>query len=532
MNNPIAVFQQLRGLYIRYLDSPLAIRYDALRDERRALLDVDRRMWREPFIEPTPVYPLSGGNFASVARALLGGPWGGAMAGEVADLLGPSLFPDERQPYVHQREAFERALVEHRDVVVTTGTGSGKTECFLVPVLAELIRESAQWAAPGARPPAWDWWDERHRTMQGQNPRYAQRVAQRGHETRPAAICALLLYPLNALVEDQLVRLRVALDSPGARGWLDTHRLGNRIYFGRYTGRTPIPGGRHGTASRLRGELRDLAREAAAVAGSDAALFFQTLDGAEMWSRWDMQDHAPDLLITNYSMLNIMLMRSIEAGIFDQTRAWLAADRSNVFHLVVDELHTYRGTAGTEVAYLLRVLLDRLGLAPDSEQLRIIASSASLDPGESGNEYLEEFFGRPRSRFARVSGTPAPPNPAAIVNCAALATAFRNFGRAIQTDANNLLVPARALADAVGVSAAEADPARLLRDAAIASEAGEALRAACWMNNAPAPQPPSQLRATLFPGLDGLARSLAYELEFHWAFDPVTMEKRKGFYVE
>ena len=63
MNNPIAVFQRLREIYLRYLDSPLAIRYDSLRDERRALLDEDRRMWREPLIEPTPVYPTSGGDF-------------------------------------------------------------------------------------------------------------------------------------------------------------------------------------------------------------------------------------------------------------------------------------------------------------------------------------------------------------------------------------------------------------------------------------------------------------------------------------
>ena len=103
-----------------------------------------------------------------------------------------------------------------------------------------------------------------------------------------------------------------------------------------------------------------------------------------MWSRWDMQDHPPDLLITNYSMLNIMLMRSIESGVFRQTRQWIEADPRHVFHLVVDELHTYRGTPGTEVAYLLRVLLDRLGLSPDSPQLRIIASSASLEGGESG----------------------------------------------------------------------------------------------------------------------------------------------------
>ena len=293
MNNPIAVFQNLRELYLRYLDSPLAIRYESLRDERRALLDEDRRMWREPLIEPTPVYPLCGAEFARVAHELLDASWGNTIAEDVAALIGPSLFTDpqtseRRQPYVHQREAFERALVQHRDVVMTTGTGSGKTECFLVPVLAELIRESAQWAPPGARPPAWDWWDERHRTMHGQNPRYAQRVAQRGHEARPSAIRALLLYPLNALVEDQLVRLRVAVDSPSARAWLDTHRHGNRIYFGRYTGRTPLPG--VGTARAA------CAMNCATSPGRQrrrrirCSLVFPDVDGAEMWSRWDMQD--------------------------------------------------------------------------------------------------------------------------------------------------------------------------------------------------------------------------------------------------
>ena len=76
-----------------------------------------------------------------------------------------------------------------------------------------------------------------------------------------------------------------------------------------------------------------------------------------------MQDAPPDILITNYSMLNIMLMRDIEDQIFAATRRWLE-DPANVFHLVVDELHTYRGTPGTEVGYILRVLYERLGLNP------------------------------------------------------------------------------------------------------------------------------------------------------------------------
>ncbi|WP_292648829.1 hypothetical protein, partial [Mesorhizobium sp.] len=162
--------------------------------------------------------------------------------------------------------------------------------------------------------------------------------------------------------------LRLGFDSDHAKNWLDSHRRGNRLYFGRYTGRTPVAGdpSSSGKEAELRRELASLERDALAVAGSpEAARFFQSMEGAEMWSRWDMQDSPPDILITNYSMLNIMLMRGVEAPIFDATRHWLGLDPRNVFHLVVDELHTYRGTPGTEVAYLLRVLLDRLGLHPD-----------------------------------------------------------------------------------------------------------------------------------------------------------------------
>jgi hypothetical protein len=81
-------------------------------------------------------------------------------------------------------------------------------------------------------------------------------------------------------------------------------------------------------------------------------------------------------------MLNIMLMRSIEAGIFDQTRAWLAADRTRVFHLVVDELHTYRGTPGTEVPILRALPTASLHqTTPSSDHRRQLLSNdaAGLD---------------------------------------------------------------------------------------------------------------------------------------------------------
>jgi len=239
---------------------------------------------------------------------------------------------------------------------------------------------------------------------------------------------ALILYPLNALVEDQLARLRGGFDSPSVRSWLDDNRSGNRFYFGRYKGRTTTSGARTPRrAGRLREELTSIDQDARRVAGTLAERFFQSMDGSEMWSRWDMQDNPPDILVTNYVMLNIMLMREVETPIFNQTREWLQADPSHVFHLVVDELHTYRGTAGTEVAYLLRALYNRLSVTPDSNQLRIIASSASLEDDPSGLDYLQGFFGRSQDRFRVISGEIDRPDPNAIHVISGCSNAFREL---------------------------------------------------------------------------------------------------------
>ena len=115
----------------------------------------------------------------------------------------------------------------------------------------------------------------------------------------------------------------------------------------------------------------------------------------------------PDILVTNYSMLNVILMREQEDPIFERTRAWLEADESHALTLVVDELHGYRGTQGTEVALVLRNLLNRVGIDPDSNQLRCIGTSASLD-SQTGRSYLEQFFGVDGDSFKIVPGTPIP----------------------------------------------------------------------------------------------------------------------------
>jgi Lhr-like helicase len=396
----LTLHDRLREELMRYYDTPFALRDEALQAERRALLDRDGALWREPWLELLTTWRSAPHSLEEAVEELSLGP-------DVADFARAGLFPQEiERPYAHQEEAL-RHWTAGRDVVLTAGTGSGKTEALFLPVVAALVAESRLWQPYSAA--ATRWWE-------GSRPFLPQR---RGEPEERSGVRALVLYPMNALVEDQLVRLRRALDGPEARAWLDEHRDGNRFYFGRYTGQAPVRGpvGALGPAKELRSYLRDTeqlhqrAVEADRVSGEERRRYFvPSVDGAEMRSRWDMLRHPPDLLITNYSMLNVMLLRGREDHVFDRTRAWLDASADHVFHLVVDELHGYRGTAGTEVAYLLRTLLDRLDLLRRPEQLRVLAASASLEDEESGLPYLEGFFARPAERFVIVPGAaPDPP---------------------------------------------------------------------------------------------------------------------------
>jgi DEAD/DEAH box helicase domain-containing protein len=394
MDDPFRTFNEIRRSYLRYLDSPFRLRYEALMDERRALLDQDRQLYRDPLFEPIAPYESSGLSIYDACTSL-------GVNRAAGEFISQGLFPPDRTLYEHQLYAWRSSRGGHA-VVVTSATNSGKTECYLIPVFASLVEESTRWGRP--EPPAPAWWNSR-----------GQRVSQRAHETadRPAAVRSLFLYPLNALIEDQLGRIRDACDGPAPREWMARNRPGHHFWFGRYTGATPVSGlpDNENKRTELRRRLRIMQRDwgravaSAAATGDNRILnYFQDPDGSEMWSRWDMQERPPDILITNYSMLNIMLMRGVEEGIFDETRRWLEQDHSNRFHLVVDELHSYRGTPGTEVGYLLRALLDRLGLTPDSPQLGIIATSASIENDTDSLEFLEQFFGRDRDSFEVISG--------------------------------------------------------------------------------------------------------------------------------
>lgn len=385
---PISLADGLRDAFLRYYDTAFWLNDESMMTERRALLEQPGALVGQIMLES--VIPYANTDRLLDVATKVGIPE--QLARNVAAAVFPNVGPDELRLREHQAEAiahhFQSGDSAGRNVVVTSGTGSGKTESFLLPLLLRLTAEADKW--PVQREAHW-WWESES----------ARWDPMRHPEDRPAAIRGLILYPTNALVEDQMTRLRRAVRE------LRATSPDRPIWFGRYTGNTigsnrpPTPAGARDVAAELRAyqrEFVDLQKSRNAGRDIDLSQFPDPRSG-EMMTRWDMVANPPDIMVTNYSMLNTMMMRHFEQSIFEQTTDWLKRDPAHVFTLVVDELHIYRGTQGTEVAMIIRALLRRLGISPDSPQLRVIATSASLEESKPGLQYLEQFFGVSASTF-------------------------------------------------------------------------------------------------------------------------------------
>lgn len=454
---PMSLREDLSSAYLRYIDTAYWLRDESLMRERRRLLAASGRLMSECLLEPVVPYPATVDLLMTTRQA--------EVDDDTAEIVGTALFGGFTRSGApiklrqHQADAVLHHFLEGDDqaknVVVTSGTGSGKTESFLLPCLLRLVREARGWDEQ-AKPDLW--WTEQ--------PDVSAWRPLRGPESRPSAMRTLVLYPTNALVEDQMTRLRRAVRSIG-------EALPSRpLWFGRYTGvslGTVVPATRNSRAlvevrDQLRAETREFERlvQSPTVRGEDLAQF-PNPTAHELLLRWDMVTTPPDILVTNYSMLNAMLMRAREDELFERTRQWLASPAS-VFTLVVDELHLYRGTAGSEVAMVIRNLLNRLGLTPDSPQVRVIATSASLTDDETGLAYLEQFFGLSPSSF------------------------FVTAGRALEVPTPTLLTPPLSRFDAKTVSEAIAaacvDPEsrraratemRIIQDRVFGEDHGDAL---------------------------------------------------------
>jgi len=395
-----SIFRTIHSITERhrsYLESTYNLRNPRLIIERQLALNEPLTLVSEPFIEAPPRYSPSDLRFEEDED----------LPSEVREVLvafseqGHGVF---NPPYRHQSEALRAFFADERDVVVTTGTGSGKTEVFTNAILGRAALEG----------------------------RLGPREGEDGTPLPPPStvngIRTLVLYPMNALVSDQLTRIRQLFNihenenGSIARDVLQGFRphATRPFRFAMYTSRTPYHGtfdsDRNNTSIRpmvdlynqanglvvgqeLRGKGKIPQKDLVAFRnfGQNVNNAYRTQPGdTEYLTRQEMLDEnnhgggTPDLLITNYSMLEYMLLRPIEQTLLDDTEHWLRAYPDQKLLIVMDEAHLYRGSGGAEVALLIRRLLGRLKI--DTNRVRFILTSASFSGNAS--DFASQLTGK------------------------------------------------------------------------------------------------------------------------------------------
>lgn len=484
-----------------YIEATYHIGHPAVIEQRRELLDAEGVIFQPPFIESTQRYRTDR-RFADLE---LNDAAHTLFAGLTSTAAGAPLLYDP--PYTHQARALELTMRDGLSLAVTTGTGSGKTETFLLPMLAKLATEAATRPTSFAQP----------------------------------AVRALILYPMNALVNDQLGRLRLLLGDERVTSQFEAWAE-RPIRFARYTSRTLYPGVRKAERDqqRLKSvetfylDLLDRRDDPTARHHAEAAGLIEKLEKRGKWpakpdlgawygekgARWKKdgefvravtQEHdaelltrhevlaaPPDVLITNYSMLEYMMMRPLERPVFDATRKWLAENPDEKFLLVIDEAHLYRGAAGAEVALLLRRLRSRLGVSAD--RLQVIATSASFNSSAYASEFAAQLSGKDVREFRTIEGerllrdaaVPGSPSDADLLAALPLDAFYEGEDDAARIAAVRPLLDARQVTseqESVGLALVRAlesfGPMNLL--------VNETMQRA---------QPVAELGATIFPGVE------------------------------
>ena len=309
-----------------------------------AFLNAEDRFVKEPFVERQVPYAES----ANSLEALVGGDKA-ALDSDVATafakyLAGSQATAASIHPYIHQEESL-KVVNDGKNLVICTGTGSGKTECFLLPVINAIVKE--------------------RRDCQNTGKEYRNGVR------------AMILYPMNALVNDQVRRLRTVIRNlPEAL----------RPTFGLYTGDLPTKEDHPDISSAANNLLHDWDSQSCLASGDGIAADEDDIPlGCEFRHRWEWTDRhrgPADILVTNYAMLERLLLLPETTPIFSSTWKFI----------VVDEAHSYTGSMGTEIAWLIRRVEKRV---QGHGRLRFIATSATLRNGANQDEnkqWIKDHF--------------------------------------------------------------------------------------------------------------------------------------------
>jgi len=319
--NPIELSQEIEDRYRRYLETSFYFKDPELRQSFDKALK-SGHLTQGPYLEATPVFK-TGDSPRDFFEKKLDFQ---TDEGFINALLNKPL-------YLHQEKAISKAFEGH-NIVVATGTGSGKTEAFLYPILLHLYKQfKAGTLGPGVR--------------------------------------ALILYPMNALANDQRDRLRILCKS------LKDERSPFRFTFGQYIGETPEDendGHRHARDYKSDRDQLDFC-----ITENDEIVH------GELIFRDEIRESPPNILLTNYSMLEYLLLRPDDSPLFDNDMAkgWK--------FIVLDEAHQYRGSRGIEMAMLMRRLKNRLREGGRSDGFSCIATSATLVSEEDQKDEVASF---------------------------------------------------------------------------------------------------------------------------------------------
>ena len=300
MFRPSESSRKITDFYRRYLLTTFNTNNPKYNEQLKKALEAEKAIADGPYISLTDPYE-KGLSISALVNE-------GVLCSKMLKI--ENLYP-QRQLYKHQEKAI-RLSAQGKNLIVTTGTGSGKTESFLIPVIDQLLRESEA-------------------------------------GTLRAGVRTLIIYPMNALVNDQIRRLRDLLK--------DTD-----ITFGRFTGETEDAQNKALEKYRTENESDPIKNE--------------------LISREEMRKTPPNILITNYAMLEYMLLRHTDNSIFTNKNAltWK--------YIVFDEAHSYNGSKGIEVSSLIARVKAMLG----RNDIRFILTSATLGDEEADNEIVN--FGR------------------------------------------------------------------------------------------------------------------------------------------
>ena len=292
---PIAASKDVTNKYLRYLRTIFSIKDPIYQKQLDSLLQDGKLFSNGPFLEVTDSFEKGD----CIEQMILQNKLPKGFRRLNINLTRPL--------YRHQQKSIEQVL-SGKNVVVSTGTGSGKTESFLLPLLASIIREQERGTLnPGVR--------------------------------------ALLIYPMNALANDQMERLRgLIADYP-------------EIKYGSYTGQTKES-------------------YSAALAEYHALNNGAEPNENELISRAQMKDTPPHILVTNYAMLEYLMVRPDDDVFFraENAHKWK--------YIVLDEAHVYSGSTGIEVSFLLR----RLNATLKNPAIQYILTSATLGDEKSNRE--------------------------------------------------------------------------------------------------------------------------------------------------